>query len=65
MSRPKRKTSKQRKRIRRSHHGLTIPNLVNVQGEKVPHRLVKFHARKHELDKKEIRQVKRSQRKSD
>ncbi|RTZ68776.1 MAG: 50S ribosomal protein L32 [Tenericutes bacterium] len=42
---PKRKTSKQRKRTRRSHHALSTPNLVNVGGEKVPHRLVKFYKR--------------------
>ena len=43
---PKRKTSKQRKRKRRSHHALSIPNLVNVDGQKVPHRLVKYYKRK-------------------
>ena len=42
---PKRKTSKQRKRIRRSHHALDVPNLVTVNGKKVPHRLVKFYKR--------------------
>ena len=42
---PKRKTSKQRKRQRRSHHALTKPNLVVVNGEKVPHRLVNFYKR--------------------
>jgi ribosomal protein L32 len=42
---PKRKTSKTRKRKRRSHHALKIPNLVVVNGEKVPHRLVKFYKR--------------------
>ena len=42
---PKRKTSKARKRKRRAHHALKAPNLVNVKGEKVPHRLVKFFKR--------------------
>ena len=42
---PKRKTSKERKRKRRAHHALTAPNLVNVNGKKVPHRLVKFYNR--------------------
>lgn len=42
---PKRKTSKSRKRKRRSHHALTKPNLVTVNGERVPHRLVNFYKR--------------------
>ena len=42
---PKRKTSKARKRKRRSHHALSQPNLATVNGEKVPHRLVKFYKR--------------------
>lgn len=42
---PKRKTSKTRKRKRRTHHALSPPNLVNVNGEKVSHRLVKFFKR--------------------
>lgn len=42
---PKRKTSKARKRKRRSHHALNIPNLIDVNGEKIPHRLVKYHKR--------------------
>ena len=42
---PKRKTSKARKRKRRSHHALKTPNLINVNGEKVPHRLVNFYKR--------------------
>lgn len=42
---PKRKTSKARKRKRRAHHALAKPNLVDVNGEKVPHRLVKFQKR--------------------
>ena len=42
---PKRKTSKARKRKRRAHHALSAPNLVNVNGEKVPHRLVNFTKR--------------------
>ena len=42
---PKRKTSKQRKRKRRSHHALSEPNLATVNGEKIPHRLVKFFKR--------------------
>ena len=42
---PKRKTSKQRKRQRRSHHALTAPILTNVNGQNVPHRLVKFYKR--------------------
>ena len=42
---PKRKTSKQRKRTRRSHHALSQPNLTTVNGEKIPHRLVKFYKR--------------------
>ncbi len=42
---PKRKTSKQRKRTRRAHHALATPNLATVNGEKVPHRLVKFYKR--------------------
>lgn len=45
MINPKRKTSKHRKRIRRSHHALIAPNLVDVNGQKVPHRLVKFYKR--------------------
>lgn len=45
MAVPKRKTSKQRKRIRRSHHALSTPILTTVDGERVPHRLVKFHKR--------------------
>ncbi|MDI4567906.1 MAG: 50S ribosomal protein L32 [Mycoplasma sp.] len=46
MAVPKRKTSKQRKRLRRSHHHLNVPNLVTINGEKVPHRLVNFYKRK-------------------
>ena len=42
---PKRKTSKARKRKRRAHHALSQPNLVPVNGEKVPHRLVKYYKR--------------------
>ena len=42
---PKRKTSKARKRKRRAHHALSTPNLATVNGEKVPHRLVKYHQR--------------------
>ena len=42
---PKRKTSKARKRKRQAHNALTTPNLVTVNGEKVPHRLVKFSKR--------------------
>ncbi len=58
MAVPKRKTSKQRKRLRRSHHALTPTNLVTVNGEKTTHRLVKFEMRRHELDKKTIRKAK-------
>lgn len=49
---PKRKTSKARKRKRRAHHALTAPNLVNVEGKKVPHRLVKFYKRNDLANKK-------------
>lgn len=49
---PKRKTSKARKRKRRAHHALTQPNLVTLNGEKVPHRLVKFFKRE-DLSKKQ------------
>ena len=48
---PKRKTSKARKRKRRSHHALSVPTLATVNGEKVPHRLVKFFKRE-DLSKK-------------
>ncbi len=49
---PKRKTSKARKRKRRAHHSLSAPNLATVNGEKVPHRLVKFHKREDLSNKK-------------
>lgn len=49
---PKRKTSKARKRKRRAHHALSAPNLVTLNGEKVPHRLVKFFKRE-DLSKKQ------------
>lgn len=48
---PKRKTSKARKRKRRAHQALVAPNLVEVNGEKVPHRLVKYYKRE-DLNKK-------------
>lgn len=62
---PKRKTSKKRKRIRRSHHALTPTNLVTVNGEKTTHRLVKFEKRRQDLDKKAIRQTKRQSKAKD
>lgn len=62
MAVPKRKTSKRSKRSRRSHHALQVPNLVTVNGEKVTHRLVKYHQRIGELDKKHIRRAKRQSR---
>lgn len=65
MAVPKRKTSKQRKRLRRSQHALVTPNLVTVDGEKTSHRLVKFYKRRHELDKKVIRQAKRQNKNKD
>ncbi|WP_127942688.1 MULTISPECIES: 50S ribosomal protein L32 [unclassified Mycoplasma] len=45
MAVPKRKTSKSRKNKRRAHHAIKLPNLVNVSGTKVPHRLVKYQKR--------------------
>ena len=48
---PKRKTSKQRKRTRRAHHSLKTVNLVNVDGESVHHRLVKFFKNKNSSKK--------------
>ena len=42
---PKRKTSKQRKHKRRSHHALSEPILTTVNGKKTSHRLVKFYKR--------------------
>lgn len=65
MAVPKRKTSKQRKRLRRSHHALTPVNLVTVNGEKTTHRLVKFEKRRHELDAKAVRQVKKQNKARD
>ena len=44
MAVPKRKTSKSRKRMRRSHHALTPPNLVKCprcRQPKLPHRVCK------------------------
>ncbi len=65
MAVPKRKTSKQRKRLRRSHHALTSENLVTVNGEKTIHRLVKFELRRNELDKKTVRKAKNQSKKRD